>query len=553
MAIKRQKLNRKVDLVMDGDNVVDMPPGWQFTVECPHHGKVVFNLEPFRANGREELAGHIRDALWSLRHEMAGTTLEQMPGGVQFLYRFLDELHAAGESITRLAQIDRKLLDRYLAWLELQVSAKGPKKGQRLSIATRRGAFVRLKALLKNRQTRCPGATSPDLTFPRNPFPNANRISQPREAYSASEQKRITEALNVDLKAIHEGVGATPTPLQVLVVHLLLLALATGRNKQSLLDLRRDSLRDHPLGDRDLLVTTKRRGWSTQASGVRRAAESPTDTKDVQAIPASIGDHIRFLSTFTADLAGEAEVKDSQFIFLCRITRMDRKGQVVRLDAENAKQAVATFCRRHSLLGDNGEPLSLNVARLRPTFATELYRRTRDIRRVSQALGHASVETTARHYVATPPEALRDHALVMSAMVGTFTRHEVDGKLLVAADGAIPLRDMKDLLTSGYSTGIARCQNPFRDGDSVCKKFFACFKCPSMCIFEDDLWRLFSFYYRLLAERAKINAAQWMKTYGPIIRRIDADIASQFPADKVEAARRKAQQEPHPTWKGPLL
>ncbi len=74
-----------------------------------------------------------------------------------------------------------------------------------------------------------------------------------------------------------------------------------------------------------------------------------------------------------------------------------------------------------------------------------------------------------------------------------------------------------------------------------------------MCVFEDDLWRLFSFYYRLIAERSNINAAHWLKTYSPIIRRIDADIAPLFSANKVEEARARARSTPHPTWKGPLL
>ena len=30
------------------------------------------------------------------------------------------------------------------------------------------------------------------------------------------------------------------------------------------------------------------------------------------------------------------------------------------------------------------------------------------------------------------------------------------------------------------------------------------------------------------------------------------DIASQFPADMVVPARHRAQQDPHPAWKGPL-
>lgn len=555
MAIRRNKLDRKANLTLDTGRVVDMPPGWAFTIDCPHHGQIKFDFNPYRENGREDLAGHLRDAFWSLRHEAVGATLRPMERrGLRYLRRFLDDLQAAGESITRLDQIDRKLLDRYLAWLELQVATKGKIKGQRLSVGTKKKSFADIKTLLTNRQKRAPAAVSPALSFPKNPFPNSNQLTPKRQPYSATEQKRIVEALNKDLRCIHEGEGEPISPLQVLAVHLILLGLATGRNLQSLIDVRRDSLREHPIADRDLLVTTKRRGWSTHATSLRKAGAAPEDRQSLQSIPASVGDHFRFLCEFTALLMDEASDKDREFAFLWRVTQMGRKGQVVRLDAHsNAGNAVLSFAKRHALLDDRGKPLALNVARLRPTFATELYRRTRDIRRVQQALNHSTPETTARHYADAPLEAERDHAIVVDGMVSQFARMEVEGKILLAADGKIPLQDVKDLLSGGYNTGIARCKNPFRENESVCQKFFHCFKCPSMCVFEDDLWRLFSFYYRLLAERSKINPAHWLKTYGPIIRRIDADIASQFPEDKVVAARLKAQQSPHPTWKGPLL
>ena len=273
----------------------------------------------------------------------------------------------------------------------------------------------------------------------------------------------------------------------------------------------------------------------------------------MNSIPVSIGDHIRFLCDFTAPLVEDAAEDVREFVFLWRVTNLVRKGKVVQLNAYNANDAVNAFSKRHALFDDCNQPLALNVARMRPTFATELYRRTRDIRSVQQALGHAKAETTARYYTDAPLEAERDHSIVLDGMVSQFSRTVIDGKVLLAADGEIPLLNVKNLLSGGYNTGIARCKNPFRENDSVCKKYFACFSCPSMIVFEDDLWRLFSFYYRLLSERAKINPNHWLKTYGPIIRRIDTDIAIQFPADKVETARFKAQQDPHPTWKGPIL
>ena len=81
-------------------------------------------------------------------------------------------------------------------------------------------------------------------------------------------------------------------------------------------------------------------------------------------------------------------------------------------------------------------------------------------------------------------------------------------------------------------------------------RLLSCFRCPNMMVFEDDLWRLFSFYFRLLSERSKLKTDHWMQTYAPIIRRIDQDIAPLFPQDIVNAARTKAKTNPHPTWKG---
>jgi len=338
----------------------------------------------------------------------------------------------------------------------------------------------------------------------------------------------------------------------VLVVHLIILGLATGCNLQPLLELQRDSLQEHPLPDREWLITYKRRGYSTHVTSIRKNANQEVQ-QQIGTIPANIADHFRFLSEFTEPLMTDAKPDDRKFVLLWRVTRLKRKGEVIRLDNQIIGNALNAFVARHYLKDDRGSDLALNVSRLRPTMATELYRRTHDIRRVQKALGHANIQITARRYVDKPLEAERDHVIVLDSMVSQFTRIEIEGKVLLAADGQMPLQDIKNLLDGGYSTGIARCRNPFRDNDAVCKKFFACFTCPNMCVFEDDLWRLFSFYYRLLTERVKINPTHWQKTYGPIIRRIDTEIAPQFPPDKVSAARTEAQKNPHPTWREPIL
>lgn len=196
---------------------------------------------------------------------------------------------------------------------------------------------------MTNRQKRAPAAVNPELGFPRNPFPNAGRLIPKRKPYSLAEQVRILDALNKDLRTIHEGEGNPLNYQQVLAVHLLVLGLTTGRNLQPLLELRRDSLQEHPLPDRELLVTTKRRGWSSHATSLRKPVAQPEDRRSLLAIPSTVGDHFRFLCAFTAPLAADATESEREFVFLWRMVMHKRKGQVVRGNDQIAKSAVMAF------------------------------------------------------------------------------------------------------------------------------------------------------------------------------------------------------------------
>lgn len=561
--IKRPKLDRKVDLKMDVNRVVDMPPGWAFTINCPNHGEQHFDFNPFRADGREDLAGHLRDAIWNLRHEAEGKTLGNYFRGVGYFWKFLDDVEPSGLVVSSLDQIDTAVLRRYTGWLGGQISMTGPNRGKALSSGSQKIRYDWLKSLLKNRQKRHLKAVHPDLDFPRNPFPNSNSKVVHRSPYSIGEQSRITTALNADLKRIHED-GEPLDWNQVLAVHQIIFGLALGTNKQSIIELRRNALMDHPLKDRRFIQTFKRRGHSTHATSIREQ-ESDLVVDKVKTIPANIAEHFEFLCVYTALLMDEAPKEKRGLVFLVRMKQHGRKGLVVGLDDHIVNNAIIAFVKRHDLKDDHGRSLQLNIARLRPTMGTNLYRITKDIRKVQQALGHAHVSTTEM-YVEQRLESERDHKLVLESMEQRFTPMVIEGKVMIAADGQFPA-NVQALLDGGYNTGIARCKNPFRgknasrrgeaavqeEIESVCKKFIACFRCPNMTVFEDDLWRLFSFYYRLLSERNKIHPDHWMKTYAPIIRRVDRHISPLFPADKVAEARVKAQANPHPAWRGPVL
>ncbi len=533
-----------------GAEVVDLPPGWQFTIDCPNHGLIRFNFAPFSRGGRKKLAAEFRDAVWSLRHQVQGNTLHSFLSGALIpFWRFQDALHnEAGRDIASLRDIDVGLIRQFIAWLELQTAVKGKNRGRPWSLSSKKATFDRIKALLVNRQRLVPGSVNPDLKFPKNPFPRVNIATPPREPYTDSELRRIVDAVNTDLRTLDAEAPGTLSSLQVLAVYLIALAVATGRNPQSLLDLRRDSVRPHPLSDREILVTEKRRGYSTQVTSYSRGGDESAGSDQVTTIPLSVGSYVRAAMEYTAALASAASAHQTDFIFLYRVERGVRSGEIHRLDIRKFNHLAESFVFRHGIKDDRGQPMQLYLARLRPTFGTRLYERTRDVRKVQQALGHSSPQVTARHYITLPETAHRDHTFVGQAMVGWVTRQDEKNAVLLAADGKIPLADARELLKGGYNTLVARCRNPFRESGSTCSKYLPCFTCPQMVVFEDDLWRLFSFYFKLLHERVRMNPNDWVQTYGPVIKIIDNEIAPDFPAEKVEEAKRRAQETPHPAW-----
>jgi integrase len=548
--IGRKRVDRKMNLASVGAEVVELLPGWQFMIDCPNHGQIRFDFEPFSRDGRHELAAHFRDAVWSLRHHVQGNTLHGfISSGLTPFWRFFDMLYAeSGRKIISLRDIDAALIHQFLAWIELQTVVKGKNRGKPWSPSSKKGAFDRIKTLLVNRQKLASDLVSPALAFPKNPFPRINIETLPRESYTNGELRRIVAAINADLRLLETEGHAVLSSLQVLAVYLIALAVATGRNPQSLLDLRRDSVRTHPLSDREILVTEKRRGYSTQVTSYSKVHDESGQPNQVTTILLSVGSYVRAAMEYTASLVADASARNADFIFLYRIKRGARSGEVHKLNIRKFNQIAEVFVYRHGIKDDHGQPLNLYLARLRPTFGTRLYERTRDIRKVQQALGHSSPQVTARHYVTLPESAHRDHTFVGQAMVGWVTAQEEKNAVLLAADGKIPLSDARELLKGGYNTLIARCRNPFRENGSTCSKYLPCFTCPQMVVFEDDLWRLFSFYYKLLYERVRMNPNDWLQTYGPVIKIIDNEISPDFPAEKVEAAKRRARESPHPAW-----
>jgi hypothetical protein len=71
----------------------------------------------------------------------------------------------------------------------------------------------------------------------------------------------------------------------------------------------------------------------------------------------------------------------------------------------------------------------------------------------------------------------------------------------------------------------------------------------------DDLYRLFSFYWRVLRERATMDVRRWKKQMAHIVRLIDRDVIEAgvskgiFKQSLVDRERQRALDDPHPFWR----
>ncbi|MNP53680.1 hypothetical protein D3C76_1481720 [compost metagenome] len=75
----------------------------------------------------------------------------------------------------------------------------------------------------------------------------------------------------------------------------------------------------------------------------------------------------------------------------------------------------------------------------------------------------------------------------------------------------------------------------------------------------DDLYKLFSFYFRVLAERSRMDKRRWVQEYAHIPRLIDNYIVAEglrrgiFKSATVDANRERARSQPHPFWSVDLI
>lgn len=466
----------------------------------------------------------------------ATTVASYCTSGLKFFLDYCALQAMAYERDLALNDLNRDLIDGFLSHL----AQRG------VSTLTQKGYYSHTKPVLLalgQRGILPLVASGDDATFPRNPFPSSGLKAKGETPLSKRERQEFAAALRQAIKPIWADDPIVTGEL--LVFAFLIIALHTGRNTTPLLEMGRDCLRPHPKDNTVFLVLWKRRGYRSSKVALRADAKAERVLESMPSVKFNVERLIRRVMALTEPLDSEAPDDLKGRVWLYRNSATRSLGRVLALQQNALDRGARRLVALYGLKNSDGEPLRVNISRLRKTFANRVFELTNgDLAATASALGNTP-RIADQNYLAPSEDARRNWRFMGEVLIQ---------ELLTATIGAtykeIPLGRCGDPLNGQYA--------PKRDG-ATCMNFMNCLRCKHYAVTAEDLYKLFSFYFRVLAERSRMDKRRWAREYGHIPRLIDHYIVAEglrrsiFKAAAVDAARERARTQPHPFWSVDLI
>lgn len=483
-----------------------------------------------------------RNAIWFMRHEMADASIFNLnESGLKMLLLFIDDSNI---QIATLKELTEDHLTSLVLYLKKGINTR---TGEMVSYITARRRYTAIKTILsfyikKGQLDR--------RILPINPFPNANRAGNGTVPYSRNEMRQIMKALYKQLSLIRKGQSSFSKRVQLAIYQFLIFA-KTGLNKTPLEEASRECLKPHPLqpDKASVMITYKRRGMNTHATSLRITREIGS----LENISNNVADLVKEALTITEHLVSEAPPEYQDRIWLYR---QEQSQKVVAFKGTGLSKCSEIISKHHKMVSENGGKLSITPKRLRKTFATRIWQLTGgDVWKTARLLGNTP-NITDRHYLDVTPEMEKNHQFVGMAMEITARGLQSDEKEITrfASSSGLPREAVIKIISGDNNTGVSRCSDPeygkySKQDGTPCTRFLYCFQCPNQIVIEDDLYRLYSFYWLILSERSFIGGKKWKRLYGWVVREIDSHIAPKFSDAVILKARNSARENPHPMWR----
>ncbi|AIO39110.1 hypothetical protein DM40_3897 [Burkholderia cenocepacia] len=450
--------------------------------------------------------------------------------GLRYFLSYLTTYAATTGRALELRDIKRDTVDSYLAFL----------RDRGVSTLTQRVCYAYTKSVLVALGRR--GlfellTTGDNATFPNNPFPGSHLHDRGESPLTRTERKAFTAAVKTAVLPIFTNDTAPKSTL--LAYALLVVALHTGRNTTSLMEMPIDCLKPHPKNNLEFLVLYKRRGHTTTKIVVRSETTAERTVESTPTLRPAVSGLIRRVIELTAQIRARAPEDIRNRVWLYSKRAMDGQLRIVNLKIGMLDEAIKKLVRDYNLVDNDGKPMRINISRLRKTFANRVNEILEgDIVATAVAAGNTP-PVVSRHYLRPGEDAKQDWRFMGVCLVNEL----LSGTL--GATERTPVGRCSDIRMGEYA--------PKREG-APCERFLNCLRCRNYVVTGDDLWRLYSFYWRVLGERSRMDRQRWNQQFRHIPRLIERDVITIGIARKVfreadvAAARERARNDPHPFW-----
>lgn len=465
----------------------------------------------------------------------ASTVASICKGGLRHFLNYMALRVTALRRGLTLDNIDRAVIDGFLGHLS----------GLGITTLSQRGHYTSTKSVLHalgRRGLISLVVTGDDATFPRNPFPNCGK-NKGEAPLPTRQRQALTTALRQAVVPIwHDDVPVTG---ELLAYALLTVALHTGRNTTPLLEMERNCLRTHPKDGSVFLILWKRRGHTSHKVALRAESAAAHLLESTPTVKTNVERLIRRVLVHSEPLCAEAPDDLKERVWLYRVHRGPGLGKVIALTDGTLTLAIKKLVADYGLTDIDGQPLRISISRLRKTFANRIFELLDgDLVTTSIALG-STPQVAGRNYLAPSGDARRNWQFMGEILVQELLTHTIG-----ATYQTTPMGRCGDPVNGQYA--------PKREG-VACFSFLNCLRCRHYAVTGEDLHRLFSFYYRVFAERTRMDKRRWTREYAHIPRLIDDYIVAEglrrgtFKPAAVEAARERARCEPHPFWSSDVV
>jgi integrase len=320
--------------------------------------------------------------------------------------------------------------------------------------------------------------------------PNNVKLHRPFFANAAYHFKDLG-----GLKGIYKKWGvASLINAELLMPLAIKLISETGLNAESLWDLNVDCFNEsHPLSGVPYIKYYKVRsdGEKEMHLSKKGSNEETTEFRENQA--KIIRKTIEQIKGLTKDIREQAPdgIKNKLFIYQSDSTRSF--GEIKTVTTKTATNWCSNMVKKHDLKSDDGNPLSFNFSRFRPTRITNLVERGYDFFEIQHEAGHTNIRTTLNY--------LSRNRLNIKAKEETNLALQRIFSNSVHAESTNPAYATKNDNPNSnviYKGIMCDCRNPYdppkevkqlkdyQDGQA-CTRFNMCLFCHNVILFKKHL------------------------------------------------------------------